>query len=1171
MPKSARKIVNVVLTVLLIAVLAGIAYWVIVVGNDPWWLAAAIDCGVVGMLLAITAARRYFLRRKERKFIDRIVDQDNARIPAGEMTRHQLLEQQEHWKESVLRLQKSRLRKKGNPLYALPWYMVIGESGTGKTSAIEKSGLSTPMTEVASVRGIGGTRNCDWYFFDNGIILDTAGRYTIPIDEGPDFDEWKNFLALLARYRRKEPLNGVIVAISAESLLTDGDEKIVRNGKLIRQRINHTMRAVGAKFPVYVLVTKMDRVYGFDDFNRKLNPGSLDQAMGFINERKRIYWRDVFDDAVSSISEKLALLRTLLARQSGVATPMLVFPTEFSFLSTRLHGFLESVFAENSYQETPLLRGIFFSSALRQGQPISELLRVTGLQVDDLKEDPLPPNGIYLKEFFARILPGDRKVYVPLAEFNLWKRLTSSFALSSWLLLSVLLLGVAGYSYVYSYTAIADYRQVFPKPPIPTGNTQDDLLIMERYRQEILTLEKKNRSWFLPSMGFEQRIRLEKTAKQHYCDLFEKRFVATFDKALRQRLDGRRNDLVLDRQQQADLFGYLVLRTIALQTRQDDAGSFGKIDFIPMAAQLLRLIYPDLDDEIAGLFGSMYYSYVSWDIDKPSEKVEAELLRQLLVNQLASPKAASLEWLTELRHLGAHDQRLSTLWNEKPEGNGGDDVILKGAFTREGRERIEGFIDLLGKALAGSNDLAAVTVADPAYRDQVSRFRGRYRNEFFDAWHNFIEKVPTGTSLLRTDEDWREGAIAMAGMQNPYITALDVAAKEIASFESHGFRPSWAVSILHVARLRQLARELEESKQGGVKGLVAGGEMKATSLFDSAKGGRHSAAFADTLKQSKAWEAYAGSIVAIPAASMSAKQFADAYAGCFSYQSPAGQQGSAFQKMYEAAVALNNTLRLRGTLEDPDPVARLLLGPLEFLLLYARDQTSDYLQQQWNETVLGSLPQDRTKLARQLFGQGGTVLKFVSGPALPFISNGPAGYEGRVDFMGNQLSFEPVFLEFLDRGSLLPQEIQPSYRVILGTLPVRANAGARLFPVSVRLEVSCADKPFTLNNFNYPQQAGIDWSPDSCGSTTLTIVFPEFTLKKTYPGNMGFARFLHDFRSGNRVFLAGEFPEQAPFLRRYEIASVSVSYRISGAEAVLKLLEEMPETVPSTIFSQSGD
>ena len=59
--------------------------------------------------------------------------------------------------------------------------MFIGAPGSGKTTALVNSGLQFPLAErfgKAAIRGVGGTRNCDWWFTDEAVLLDTAGRYT---------------------------------------------------------------------------------------------------------------------------------------------------------------------------------------------------------------------------------------------------------------------------------------------------------------------------------------------------------------------------------------------------------------------------------------------------------------------------------------------------------------------------------------------------------------------------------------------------------------------------------------------------------------------------------------------------------------------------------------------------------------------------------------------------------------------------------------------------------------------------------------------------------------------------------------------------------------------------------------------------------------------------------
>ena len=50
----------------------------------------------------------------------------------------------------------------------------------------KNSNLSLPMTEISKSAGISGTRDFDWWFFNEAVVLDTAGRYSIPIDEDND-------------------------------------------------------------------------------------------------------------------------------------------------------------------------------------------------------------------------------------------------------------------------------------------------------------------------------------------------------------------------------------------------------------------------------------------------------------------------------------------------------------------------------------------------------------------------------------------------------------------------------------------------------------------------------------------------------------------------------------------------------------------------------------------------------------------------------------------------------------------------------------------------------------------------------------------------------------------------------------------------------------------------
>lgn len=75
-------------------------------------------------------------------------------------------------------------------LYELPWFMVIGSPGDGKTTALLNTGLQFPLAEqmeqtahILTVPG-GGTLHCDWWFTNEAVLIDTAGRYARHDDGG---------------------------------------------------------------------------------------------------------------------------------------------------------------------------------------------------------------------------------------------------------------------------------------------------------------------------------------------------------------------------------------------------------------------------------------------------------------------------------------------------------------------------------------------------------------------------------------------------------------------------------------------------------------------------------------------------------------------------------------------------------------------------------------------------------------------------------------------------------------------------------------------------------------------------------------------------------------------------------------------------------------------------
>ncbi|PVV06251.1 MAG: hypothetical protein B6D77_16265 [gamma proteobacterium symbiont of Ctena orbiculata] len=289
--------------------------------------------------------------------------------------------------EAIRILKESKVSGKNNRqfLYQLPWYMFIGPPGSGKTTALLNSGLHFPLADKLgndAVQGIGGTRNCDWWFTDDAVLLDTAGRYTTQDSyEEVDRAAWMGFLDLLKKHRKRRPINGALVAISVEDILQLTELERLNHAKAIRMRVKELIDHFGIRFPIYVLFTKCDLLAGFNEFFENMGREERGQVWGMTfpltdkadQDSGISHFQDEFRALEKRIDERLL---DRMEQEHDVKRRILIysFPQQFSALREAAEGFLHEAFNANRFQETPLVRGIYFTSGTQEGTPIDRLL-----------------------------------------------------------------------------------------------------------------------------------------------------------------------------------------------------------------------------------------------------------------------------------------------------------------------------------------------------------------------------------------------------------------------------------------------------------------------------------------------------------------------------------------------------------------------------------------------------------------------------------------------------------------------------------------------------------------------------------------------------------------------------------------------------------------------------
>jgi type VI protein secretion system component VasK len=131
-----------------------------------------------------------------------------------------------------------KFRAAGKDIYKLPWYVVVGEPGAGKTEAIRHCNVGFPPGLQDELQGAGGTINMNWWFTNHAILLDTAGRLMFEEVAPGSTSEWREFLSLMRRSRPNCPVNGLVLVIPADSLIKDTGDGIAKKASRIAQQLS---------------------------------------------------------------------------------------------------------------------------------------------------------------------------------------------------------------------------------------------------------------------------------------------------------------------------------------------------------------------------------------------------------------------------------------------------------------------------------------------------------------------------------------------------------------------------------------------------------------------------------------------------------------------------------------------------------------------------------------------------------------------------------------------------------------------------------------------------------------------------------------------------------------------------------------------------------------------
>lgn len=1096
-----------------------------------------IALGVIfGLYLIFIIVRKIFVRLRAKAQVKGLLNigaadeyNDDLGMSTAELNRSL----KKSWNTTVRALKKSQLKHQGDALYALPWYMVFGRPTSGKSTSLRNANLLLPSIDFSEHKD-GSTLNLEWWLYEEGIVIDTAGRYAVPDNIERDRKEWNNLLGMLSRHRQKEPLNGLVLAIAANRLLECTEEEILEEGRQVRNSINHLMDKLEVKVPVYLMVTKSDLIPGFKDWANYLPEALKTQAMGYLNDATTSDVDSVIDTALDNVLDRLKEVRLLMMEQTDEPDEsLLTLPSSMEGLRDGLHTFIRTALKGNAYQEAPHFRGLYFSSSIQE---------IDGKQVK---------NGLFLHDFFTKILPSDRGNLVSLPSALRIKSAMRKYALG--------ISGAVTFSTVVALSALYDSdRSVLDEIMTNYGDSEislskeqapDDLLVSAyRLKNLIDAMAEYKAQESLPWGIIQGQTDQVGELKTQYLAFVRDNLIRPFDDRLKPTVDNMKPE------DTSSLAGGLVRRINIIQSRLLPESD---IPLRAVGSDYLTVQSTDISSEASDLYNEIYLAYVDWSVSLVDLKEEKKSLQSSLL-YLIKQNHGDYQWIVDWANAQDFDGfRLKDFWG------GSYKVVnppsIAAAYTLDGHDFINEFMEEFELANAEDKQLSEIRVDFAQY----------YERQYIEAWMEFAKRFDEGKFQQRDKKEWQQLLDRMATQDNPYFSLLGTMNEQLSVFPEGTYNSKEQLTFFAEVQSYSIA----DGRKGkgntkvlkkvlGKLGKVGKLAKKAVKIHAKATKGQGEDGLDSALEDAVvAVDAYKQALAEIAFKSDSRTQSLSSMTTLFKTpDTPEMGNGS----VANAWIAIKELQALMGKPISTSKVFwHLVTGPIDAAYDYMENESSCELQDRWENDVLATMEGvSGNQVGTLLVGEGGILWNYLDTQIAPFIEKKYKRGIVRANVNKRSIGLTENLMDILNQAEAGKFIVGNTFDVAINALPTGANPGARVQPYATFLDLYCSDGTQTLANYNYPTAHTFKWSLENCGDTTLRIEVGQLTLLKNYTGVKGFSKFLQEFQDGRHIFTAADFPNQQAQLKNSGVDYIDINFEIRGQRPVIQMLDSVPLQLP---------
>jgi hypothetical protein len=290
----------------------------------------------------------------------------------------------------------------GRGAYGVPWFMMLGEPHSGKSSLLQESELDIIPSVVEDPHSSPGADQKSLpvriWLGGKAVICDVSGSVFFDRWLGGSSAEWTHIIKELCRRHSRMPLNGVILTIPADALLSDSEDLTRKKAVLMANELARLLDSTGMRLPCYLVVTKLDMVEGFREYVTGLSGELRHQILGFENDGAyydpkgfKKFWDKLLEKLRSGynkalLSRDVALHVYDTQNRMDLTGKMFLFTETFASMYSKLNIYLGTMFSEDNFHGTKetIFEGLFFTSALDLGVSLSPAIAaLVGKNTDD--------------------------------------------------------------------------------------------------------------------------------------------------------------------------------------------------------------------------------------------------------------------------------------------------------------------------------------------------------------------------------------------------------------------------------------------------------------------------------------------------------------------------------------------------------------------------------------------------------------------------------------------------------------------------------------------------------------------------------------------------------------------------------------------------------------------